>query len=261
MTIDLGRHGIRESDDPTIPGDYVSPVTGYETNSLIENPANLHQPPMVFDPYQSTRLRGPRNKLVPVASSRTERTAPVYGFHNIGRMDNDLTIQHDGQPLGEKIVIVGQVRNDAGQPLPNTLIEIWQANASGRYIHKKDQHPAPLDPNFTGAGRTFTDENGYYKFITIRPGPYPWGNHHDAWRPAHIHFSLLGRAFHQRLVTQMYFPGDQLLEIDPIYMANPSARARDLLIARFDRRFDVPGIALGYRFDIVIGSPRATPFE
>jgi len=220
----------------------------------LNGPVETHQPPQVFDAYASTRLRGPRNGLIPVADSLAERTAPVYGVHNIGGEDNNLTVQHDGEPLGQKIVVAGQVRDIYGKPIPHALVELWQANSAGRYIHKKDQHPAPLDPNFTGAGRTFTDAHGYYRFTTIQPGAYPWGNHFNAWRPAHIHFSVLGNGFKQRLISQMYFPGDPLLEIDPIFMANPDWRVRQALIARYDRRFDIPNIALGYRFDMVLGA-------
>lgn len=229
-------------------------------NPALNGPVEQHQPPQVFDAYQSTRLRGPRNNLIITPKGLAERTAPVYGHHNLGREDNDLTLQHAGTPLGQKIVIAGQIRTTDGQPVPNALVELWQANASGRYTHKKDQHAAPLDPNFSGAGRTLTDAQGHYCFITIAPGAYPWGNHFNGWRPAHIHFSVLGAAFSQRLVTQMYFPGDPLLAIDPIYMANPDRRVRELMIARYDRRFDIPGQALGYRFDMFLG-PHGTPLE
>ena len=157
----------------------------------------------------------------------SELTGPVYGHETVRENDHDLTIQHKGEPLGERIIVHGHVLDEDGRGVPNTLVEIWQANACGRYIHVVDQHPAPLDPNFTGAGRALTDANGYYKFVTIKPGAYPWGNHHNAWRPAHIHFSVFGHAFVSRLVTQMYFPGDPLFPFDPIFNSVPDEKARE----------------------------------
>ena len=175
-----------------------------------------------------------------------------------GPRDADLTAGHAGEPLGERIIVTGHVRDEDGRPVRNALLEIWQANAAGRYLHEVDQHPAPLDPNFTGAGRTITDGEGCYRFVTVKPGAYPWGNHENAWRPAHIHFSVFGRAFTQRLVTQMYFPGDPLFEYDPIFNSVRDPQARDLLVARFDLDTTQPEWALGYRWDIVL---RSTPFE
>jgi len=178
-----------------------------------------------------------------------------------GELDHDLTRQHAGEPLGERIVVSGRVLDGDGRPIRDTLVEIWQANAAGRYLHKGDQHPAPLDPNFSGAGRCVTDANGRYEFITIKPGAYPWGNHHNAWRPQHIHFSLLGQAFAQRLVTQMYFPGDPLFAFDPIYnsVRDPEGRAR--MVSSFDLEKTVPDWALAYDFDIVLRGRESTPIE
>jgi protocatechuate 3,4-dioxygenase beta subunit len=175
--------------------------------------------------------------------------------------DDDLTRQHEAAPLGERIVVSGRVLDEEGRPVPETLVEIWQANACGRYVHPLDQHDAPLDPNFTGTGRVMTDANGLYRFVTIRPGAYPWRNHPNAWRPAHIHFSLFGPAFVTRLVTQMYFPGDPLIPLDPILNGVPDAAARRRLVSSFDLETTVPEWALGYRFDIVLRGRAATPME
>lgn len=221
------------------------------------------QPPYLHPPYVSTVRRAPHHPLVPLAASLSERTGPVYGEGDIGPLDYDLTknAAKNGEPLGERIIVSGRVLDENGRAVPNTLIEIWQANAAGRYIHKNDQHDAPLDPNFVGAGRTLTDEYGRYRFITIKPGAYPWRNHPNAWRPAHIHFSLIGRNFSERLVTQMYFPGDPLLEHDPIYQGIPNPKARRRLIATFDLELTRPEWALGYRFDIVLAGYEQTYFE
>jgi len=217
-------------------------------------------PPYLSPGYKSTVLRAPSQPLVmpKLAPDAIELTGPVFGHHELGLLDHDLTKQHSGAPLGERIVVTGRVTDTSGRPVPNTLVEVWQANASGRYIHLNEQHDAPLDPNFTGAGRCLTDAEGRYKFITIKPGAYPWGNHHNAWRPAHIHFSVFGRAFTQRLVTQMYFPGDPLFPFDPIFNSIPDEKAREALICRFDLDTTVPEWALGYQWDIVLGG---TPME
>jgi protocatechuate 3,4-dioxygenase beta subunit len=191
----------------------------------------------------------------------SERTGPLYGHGAIRETDHDLTRQHSGEPLGERIIVTGRVVDDGGRPVRNTLIEIWQTNAAGRYRHSKDDHPAPLDPNFTGAGRALTDENGVYRFLTIKPGAYPWRNHQNAWRAAHIHFSLFGPAFVTRLITQMYFPGDPLLAFDPIFQSVREEKARQRLIAGFDLETTQPEWALGYRFDIILRGREATPFE
>jgi protocatechuate 3,4-dioxygenase beta subunit len=173
----------------------------------------------------------------------------------------DLTRQHHGEPLGERIVVSGRVEDEDGRPVRNSLVEIWQANSAGRYLHKNDQHNAPLDPNFTGVGQTFTDDDGRYQFVTIRPGAYPWKNHFNAWRPAHIHFSVFGPAFATRLITQMYFPGDPLLPFDPIFNSVPLEDARHRLISSFDWATTTPEIALGFRFNIVLRGRNATPMD
>jgi protocatechuate 3,4-dioxygenase beta subunit len=188
-------------------------------------------------------------------------TGPVFGHERVKPGDADLTRQHTGVPLGERIIVAGRVLDEDGKPVRDTLVELWQANAAGRYQHKNDNHDAPLDPNFTGTGRTMTDEQGNYRFITIRPGAYPWRNHPNAWRPAHIHFSLFGHAFTTRLVTQMYFPGDPLLSLDPIYNSVPDEKARQRMISHFDINLTEPEHALGFRFDIVLRGRNATPRE
>jgi protocatechuate 3,4-dioxygenase beta subunit len=190
-----------------------------------------------------------------------DRTGPVFGAGSIDPLDHDLTRQNQGEPLGERIIVHGRVIDSTGRPVPAALIEIWQANAAGRYAHAADNHPAPLDPNFTGAGRCLTEADGSYRFVTIKPGAYPWANHDNAWRPAHIHFSVFGRAFLQRLVTQMYFPGDPLFDHDPIFTSIPDPLVRQRLISRFDPATAEPEWALAYRFDIVLNGPAATPFE
>jgi protocatechuate 3,4-dioxygenase, beta subunit len=219
------------------------------------------QPAPYYPPYRSTILRSPRKPLIFLPHTLSEITGPVFGHDEIAETDSDLTRQHAAAPLGERIVVRGQVLDDGGRPLRKTLVEIWQANSAGRYFHDKDNHSAPLDPNFTGAGRTLTDENGFYEFLTIRPGAYPWRNHDNAWRPAHIHFSLFGPAFATRLVTQMYFPGDPLFDRDPVFHSIPDERARDGLISKFDFDLTKPEWALGFRFDIVLRGRGATPFE
>jgi len=219
------------------------------------------QPEHLYPGYESTRLRAPKRPLVILPHTLTEVTGPVYGHERIGPVDDDLTVQHDGEPLGERIIVHGRVLDGEGRPVRDSLVEIWQANAGGRYRHDADQHPAPLDPNFSGAGRTVTDDEGRYRFITIKPGAYPWRNHPNAWRPAHIHFSLFGRAFSQRLVTQMYFPGDPLFFQDPIFHSVREPRARDRMICRFDLDETKPEWALAYHFDIVLRGPEATPME
>jgi protocatechuate 3,4-dioxygenase beta subunit len=207
--------------------------------------------------YRSTELRAPK-RLVLLPEELHDPTGPVFGEDDVGPADSDLTRQHDGEPLGERIVVTGRVLDTGGKPIPSTLVEVWQANAAGRYAHEVDRHPAPLDPNFTGAGRCLTDADGVYRFVTIKPGAYPWQNHPNAWRPAHIHFSVFGRAFADRLVTQMYFPGDPLFDYDPIFQSVRDPKARELLISSFDLETTEPEWALGYRWDIVL---RSTPFE
>ena len=218
-------------------------------------------PPYLFPDYASTRKRSPSKPLVIIPQTLSELTGPVYGHQSIREGDNDLTRQHAGEPLGERIIVTGRVLDEAGRPVPNTLVEIWQANAAGRYVHVRDQHPAPLDPNFTGAGRVVTDAEGRYRFTSVKPGAYPWRNHPNAWRPAHIHFSLFGPSFLTRLVTQMYFPGDPLFPFDPIFNSIPDERARNRLVARFDMDTTEPEWALGYQFDFVLRGRDATPLE
>jgi protocatechuate 3,4-dioxygenase beta subunit len=218
-------------------------------------------PPYDHPEYRSTRLRAPRKALLPLPETLSERTGPVFGQDEVDPLDADLTRRHAGDPLGERIFVSGRVLERDGRPLPNALVEIWQANAAGRYVHESDRHPAPLDPNFSGAGRCLTDAEGRYRFTTIKPGAYPWRNHPNAWRPAHIHFSLFGRAFTQRLVTQMYFPGDPLFDDDPIFQAVRDPKARERLVSSFDWETTEAEWALGYRFDVVLGGPAATPLE
>ena len=223
-------------------------------------PAGVH-PPLDSPGYRTTALRHPRAPLVLLPHGLTEVTGPVLGQERVTAADADLTTQHAGEPLGERIIVTGRVLDSDGRPVPGTLIEVWQANAAGRYHHAVDNHPAPLDPNFSGAGRCITDSEGRYRFVTIKPGAYPWGNHYNAWRPAHIHFSLFGCAFTQRLVTQMYFPGDSLFAQDPIFNSVPDAAARQRMICRFDLSITQPEWALGYEWDIVLRGREAAVFE
>ena len=220
-----------------------------------------HGPPNDVPEYRSTALRHPVQPLVVIPQTLSEITGPVYDYGPVGPLDDDLTRQHDGAPVGERIVIAGRVLDEDERPVPETLVEIWQANAAGRYAHAGDTHDAPLDPNFSGAGRVLTDAAGRFRFTTIRPGAYPWGNHDNAWRPAHVHFSVFGRSFLTRLMTQMYFPGDPLLALDPVFNAVPTARGRERLVAAFDLEVTEPGRALGYHFDIVLRGRDATPLE
>jgi protocatechuate 3,4-dioxygenase beta subunit len=216
-------------------------------------------PPHYFPPYASTVYRAPKKPLVLAPHTLSEVTGPVYGHDKVLPEEADLTRQHEGEPLGERVIVTGRVLDENARPVPNTLVEIWQSNAAGRYRHHSDQHPAPLDPNFTGAGRTITDAEGRYRFLTIKPGAYPWRNHPNAWRPAHIHFSLFGPSFVTRLVTQMYFPGDPLIPIDPIMEGVTDPKARERMISKFDIETTEPEWALGFIFDIVLRGREATP--
>jgi protocatechuate 3,4-dioxygenase beta subunit len=240
------------STDP--PTGAVAPAVSYP------RPDGVH-PPLDTPAYRSTLLRAPKRPPVPLPQGLTEITGPLFGAARLEPGDDDLTSRHTGEPLGERIIVTGQVRDSGGRPVPDTLIELWQANAAGRYAHPVDDHPAPLDPNFDGAGRCVTDAAGRYRFVTIKPGAYPWRNHLNAWRPAHIHFSLFGRAFPQRLITQMYFPGDPLFAQDPIFNSVPAPAARQRLVARFDLETTQPDWALGYVWDIVLRGPGGTVFE
>ena len=230
-------------------------VVGYRRPEAGTQPNHLHLP------YVSSIKRAPAKTLVPMPHTLTEVTGPsmVAEFGNTKACD--LTRQHSGEPLGERIVVSGQVVDEDGRPVPHALVEVWQANAAGRYRHKVDQHNAPLDPNFTGCGHLVTDSEGRYRIVTIRPGEYPWGNHHNAWRPAHIHFSVFGPAFATRLVTQMYFPGDPLIPFDPIFNCTADEGARNRLISVFDWESTIPGNALGFRFDIILAGRESTPME
>jgi protocatechuate 3,4-dioxygenase beta subunit len=229
--------------------------TGYRRD---EEPVD---PPYLYPDYVGTRLRAPSRPLILLPHTLTEMTGPVLGEERVVAADADLTRQHRGEPLGERIIVHGRVLDSDGRPVRNSLIEVWQANAAGRYAHDRDQHPAPLDPNFSGVGRCLTDNLGNYRFTSIKPGAYPWKNHQNAWRPAHIHFSLFGHAFPQRLVTQMYFPGDPLFGQDPILNSIPDPRGRERLISTFDLAATEPEWALAFRFDIVLRGREATPFE
>ncbi|MGK5448409.1 protocatechuate 3,4-dioxygenase subunit beta [Streptomyces radiopugnans] len=224
----------------------------------------VHHPPRDYPPYRSSVLRHPKQPLVAANGGDPETVelhGPVFGPTDVTELDNDLTRQHQGEPLGERITVSGRLLDSAGRPVRGQLIELWQANASGRYAHQRDQHPAPLDPNFTGVGRTLTGDDGGYTFTTIKPGAYPWRNHDNAWRPAHIHFSLFGTAFTQRLVTQMYFPNDPLFAYDPILQSVTDDSARQRLVAAYDHSLSRPEWSLGYRWDIVLDGPSATWIE
>jgi protocatechuate 3,4-dioxygenase, beta subunit len=219
------------------------------------------RPALLYPAYGSTVRRAPAKPLIQLPHTMSELTGPLYGHNPIGETDNDLTRQHGGEPLGERIIVAGRVMDEDGQPIPHTLVELWQCNAAGRYLHNRDDHRAPLDPNFSGAGRAMTDENGDYRFVTIKPGAYPWRNHDNAWRPAHIHFSLFGPCFITRLITQMYFPNDPLMARDPISQSIRDERARQRLVSAFDWKLTEAEWALGYRFNIVLRGREATPFE
>jgi protocatechuate 3,4-dioxygenase beta subunit len=245
---------VAETEPSRVQGAVEATPTSYR-----REPAHAH-PPLDYPPYKSTALRHPREPLVYLPHTITEVTGPQLGGERVtDAVDADLTAQHEGEPIGERIMITGRLLDTEGKPLRGTLVEVWQANAAGRYRHRWDRWPAPLDPHFSGAGRCLTDDEGRYRFTTIKPGPYPWGNHHNAWRPAHVHFSLLGRAFAQRLVTQMYFPGDPLFPYDPIFNSVRDERARARMVARFSIRETEPNWAAAYQFDIYLRGPASTP--
>jgi protocatechuate 3,4-dioxygenase beta subunit len=230
-------------------------MAGYRPPQPGTQPNHLHPP------YVSSIKRAPMKPLVQMPHTLTEITGPSFERETVDSKACDLTRQHSGEPVGERIIVSGRALDENARPVPHTLVEIWQANAAGRYLHKVDQHDAPLDPNFTGCGHVLTDGEGRYRFVTIRPGAYPWRNHHNAWRPAHIHFSVFGPAFATRLVTQMYFPGDALLPFDPIFNCTADEKARQRLISLFDWESTIPEQALGYRFDIILSGREATPVE
>jgi protocatechuate 3,4-dioxygenase beta subunit len=227
----------------------------------FRRPDPRSQPDYLWPSYVSSRKRAPTKPLILLPHSLSEVTGPVFGEGAVGATDSDLTTQHDGEPIGERIIVSGRVLDDSGRPVSGALVEIWQANAAGRYRHKNDQHSAPLDPNFTGCGHIVTDAEGRYRFVTIKPGAYPWQNHYNAWRAAHIHFSVFGPAFATRLISQMYFPGDPLMANDPIFNCTADESARKRLISLFDWETTMPLHALGYQFDIVMSGREATPFE
>ncbi|MEV0181668.1 protocatechuate 3,4-dioxygenase subunit beta [Streptomyces sp. NPDC050625] len=233
--------------------------------SVSDGAPRSHHPARDYAPYRSSLLRHPRQPLVPIAVRQdpeaVELGSPAFGETDITELDSDLTRQCHGEPLGERITVSGRLLDRDGRPVRGQLIEIWQANASGRYAHQRDQHPAPLDPNFIGVGRTLTADDGSYTFTTIKPGAYPWRNHTNAWRPAHIHFSLFGSAFTQRLITQMYFPGDPLFAYDPILQSVTDEAARARLVAGYDHGLSRPEWSLGYRWDMVLDGPAATWIE
>ncbi|MPZ72079.1 MAG: protocatechuate 3,4-dioxygenase subunit beta [Nitriliruptorales bacterium] len=231
--------------------------------AAIEDDPDEVFPPYLYEAYRSTLARAPSQPLVDLIPTLSEITGPGPAVSAVTPQDADLTTNSGtGHPaIGERMIVTGRVLGSGGDAVGHTLVEVWQANAAGRYIHRDDQHHAPLDPNFLGIGRCLTDGNGWYRLLTIRPGPYPWRNHPNAWRPAHIHFSVFGPSIQSRLVTQMYFPGDPLHALDPIFNAIPSAAARSRLIAEYDHDITEEEWALGYRFDIVVDGPAATPFD
>ncbi len=231
-----------------------------EIATVAESSAgSRRQPRLDFPPYRSSLLRHPTKDLHLADPEGVELWTPVFGEHEVDPVEADLTAQPDGEPIGERMTVSGQVVDGDGRPVRHQLVEVWQANAAGRYIHERDQHPAPLDPGFTGAGRCLTDAEGRYSFTTIKPGPYPWRNHLNAWRPAHIHFSVFGTEFTQRLITQMYFPGDPLFALDPIYQSITDPAARERLVATYDHDLTQPEWCTGYRWDIVLTGAHRTP--
>lgn len=229
---------------------------------FIQRDRDWH-PPAYTPQYKTSVLRSPRNALLSLGPTISEMTGPVFGHDILGELDNDLIRNYakTGSPIGQRIVVYGRVLDENGNGVPSTLIEFWQANAGGRYRHKKETYLAEIDPNFGGCGRTITDENGFYMFRTIKPGAYPWPNGVNDWRPAHIHFSIFGHAFAQRLITQMYFEGDPMIWQCPIVKTIPDPEAIGRLIAKLDRNATIPMDALAYKFDIVLRGRRSTMFE
>jgi protocatechuate 3,4-dioxygenase, beta subunit len=230
-------------------------IAGYRPIYPGTQPDHLHLP------YVSSIKRAPTKPQVRIPFTLSEITGPSFRPESVQPKASDLTRQHSGEPQGERIIVSGRVLDENARPVANTVVEIWQANAGGRYRHEVDRHDAPLDPNFTGSGQAITNERGEYRFVTIRPGEYPWRNHYNAWRAAHIHFSLFGPSFATRLVTQMYFPGDSLIPFDPIFNCTADEKARNRLISVFDWETTIPEQALGYRFDLILRGREATPME
>ena len=221
------------------------------------------QPPALTPDYKTSVARSPRYSMISLQQSVSEITGPVFGHNDIDPIDNDLIKNYakTGDPVGERIIVHGRVLDENARPVAGTLVEVWQANASGRYRHKKDSYLGALDPNFGGCGRTITDENGYYFFRTIKPGAYPWRNWVNNWRPAHIHVSVFGSGFCKRLITQLYFEGDPLIPLCPIVATIPDPDAIEQLIARLDMNASVPLDCIAYKFDIVLRGRRSTLFE
>lgn len=234
-----------------------------ETGAFFPRDRNWH-PPAYTPTYKTSVLRSPQKALLSLDGTKSEITGPVFGHSMLGELDNDL-IHNFAKPgesaIGERIIVHGRVLDERGRPVPGALIEFWQANAGGRYRHKKESYLAPLDPNFGGCGRTITDQNGYYAFRTIKPGPYPWPNGVNDWRPAHIHFSIFGHGFSQRLITQMYFEGDPMIWKCPIVLTIPDRAAIEQLVAALDWSATMPMDARAYKFDIVLRGRRSTLFE
>ena len=232
-------------------------LPAYFARDAAQHPHAFHRD------YKSSVTRSPDLPLLSFENTVSEITGPVFGHNDLGPLDNDLLRNHthNGDPIGERIIIHGRVRDENARPVPGAMIEIWQANAAGRYRHRNDKYLAPLDENFGGCGRTLSDETGYYAFRTIRPGPYPWRNWVDSWRPAHVHFSLFGSGFAQRLITQLYFEGDPLIKSCPIVQSIADKNAVERLIARLDLKASRPFDCLAYRFDIVLRGRHSTYFE
>lgn len=222
-------------------------------------PESAEQPPYLHEAYRSSLKRAPRRAPLRIEHGLSETTGPTFTPASAGPETADLTRAGTAAPLGERILVAGKLLDQDGRPVRGALVELWQCNAAGRYRHPKDQHDAPLDPNFVGVGRAVTDGEGGYRFLTIKPGAYPWRNTNNAWRPAHLHFSLFGSAYPTRLITQMYFPGDPLLALDPIYNGVPDEAARRRLVSRYDPALSQAEYALGYRFDIVLRGRDSTP--
>lgn len=234
----------------------MKPAEFYQRNRELQPPA--------YDPgYKTSVPRSPRQALLSLEQSVSEITGPTFGHNDFGALDHDLIRNYakTGDPIGERIIVHGRVLDENGRPVPRTLVEIWQANAGGRYRHKKDSYLAPIDPNFGGCGRTLTDDNGYYFFRTVKPGAYPWRNYVNSWRPAHIHVSVFGTSFSQRLITQMYFEGDPLIAKCPIVNTIPGAADIGRLVAPLDLNAAIPLDSLAYKFDIVLRGRRSTLFE